>query len=229
MFKSKLRAIAIPQAEHGRLAGTLAMLWGNAQFDHPPLDPISFTTGVGQHDRGYGLVDPWPLGETSEETWLEITRAGFYMPCSDLAADLITKLHLRRLTGWGSSTRRQALQAEMDREIRTRIARTNLSAETWQRIDRITRFCDSVALDFCFEQPDSGKLTVFPRNDSDETVSLRYTVQPGFILVQPWPFSVESYKNYVVGYRLEGYPDQLDPVIVPYELSPLKQGNLKRP
>ena len=30
MFKSKQRPIVIPQWEHQKLAGTLALLWGNA-------------------------------------------------------------------------------------------------------------------------------------------------------------------------------------------------------
>jgi hypothetical protein len=219
MFKSKQRPIAIPQAEHGRLAGTLALLWGNDQFDHPPLDPTSFVAGVSQHDRGYGLADPWPIHGVSEEKWMEITRTGFHMPCSDPVADLVVKLHLRRLAGWGDSPTRQALQSEMDRVLQARIAQTDLSAGTWQRIDRITQFCDSLAFDFCFEAPVSDSLTLFPRNERDQTITLSYTVQPGTILVQPWPFSVARYTNYLVGYRLPGYPERLDPVIVPFELS----------
>ncbi len=35
MFKSKLRPIAIPQFEHEKLVGTLALLWGNAAFELP--------------------------------------------------------------------------------------------------------------------------------------------------------------------------------------------------
>ena len=53
MFKSKLRPITIPQAEHGKLAGTLALLWGNAQIERPAIDFASFVMGVGLHDRGY--------------------------------------------------------------------------------------------------------------------------------------------------------------------------------
>jgi len=43
MFKSKQRPIAIPQWEHQKLAGTLALLWGNGRLlnacsrgDQPP-------------------------------------------------------------------------------------------------------------------------------------------------------------------------------------------------
>ena len=37
MFISKQRPIAIPQWEHQKLAGTLALLWGNADFERPPV------------------------------------------------------------------------------------------------------------------------------------------------------------------------------------------------
>jgi len=47
MFKSKQRPIAIPQWEHQKLAGTLALLWGNATFERPPIPFESFLTGIG--------------------------------------------------------------------------------------------------------------------------------------------------------------------------------------
>ena len=53
MFKSKLRPVAIPQFEHEKLVGTLALLWGNAVFELPPVPFASFLTGIGLHDRAY--------------------------------------------------------------------------------------------------------------------------------------------------------------------------------
>jgi hypothetical protein len=50
MFKSKQRPIAIPQWEHQKLAGTLALLWGNADFERPLVAFESFLVGVGLHD-----------------------------------------------------------------------------------------------------------------------------------------------------------------------------------
>ncbi|WP_345305051.1 hypothetical protein [Candidatus Villigracilis saccharophilus] len=38
MFRSKRRQIVTPQSEHLKLVGTLAMLWSNHQFDHPPVE-----------------------------------------------------------------------------------------------------------------------------------------------------------------------------------------------
>ena len=57
MFKSKLRPIITPQAEHGKQAGLLASLWGNETFDKPPVDFSAFVNGVVLHDWAYGLLD----------------------------------------------------------------------------------------------------------------------------------------------------------------------------
>ncbi len=218
MFKSKLRPITIPQAEHGKLAGTLALLWGNAQIERPAIDFASFVMGVGLHDRGYQENDNFPLLETPDAAWLQITRQGFYMPMSDQSADLIVKLHLKRLTSYDKTPARQALLAEMEHAIQQQVDQHQLNGEAFQRIDRITNFCDSLAFDFCFEKTTQKTIKIFPKNDSNEELPLRYTIDGGIINVEPWPFSVESHSGYLVGYQLATYPTVLDPVIVPYRL-----------
>ena len=74
MFKSKRRQIVTPQSEHLKLVGTLAMLWGNDQFDHPPIESKSMISGMGLHDRGYGYLDNYPIGGMTAEEWLPIAR-----------------------------------------------------------------------------------------------------------------------------------------------------------
>jgi hypothetical protein len=61
MFKSKQRPIVIPQWEHQKLAGTLTLLWGNADFERPSVPFESFLTGIGLHDRAYRIVQPTPI------------------------------------------------------------------------------------------------------------------------------------------------------------------------
>ena len=114
MFESKVRLIVIPQAETGKLAGALAFLWGNAQFDLPAIDFASFTLGVGLHDRGYGFQDAFAIGGISETAWLQLTRQGFYMAFADPVADLLVKFHLQRLVSYGQAAPRQALFFEME-------------------------------------------------------------------------------------------------------------------
>jgi hypothetical protein len=66
------RPIAIPQWEHQKLAGTLAVLWGNADFVRPSVPFDSFVMGIGLHDRAYGPLDNLPIGELPEEEWLAL-------------------------------------------------------------------------------------------------------------------------------------------------------------
>jgi len=222
MFKSKRRPIAIPQWEHQRLAGTLALLWGNADFQRPPIPPDSFLAGVGLHDRAYEPLDNLPIGELAEEEWLALTRAGFFMAWSDPVADVITKMHLKRLVSYEDSPARQALVAEMAQAIRELLQRHGLNTATFERIDCITRLCDRIAFDFCFETPAEGEVRIFPRNDRDEDIAVRYRIADSAIQVDPWPFGVKSYAGYLVGYKLDDYPKVLEPVMLPYRLAARK-------
>ena len=57
----------IPQSEHLRLVGAMAMLWGNENFDVPPVERNSMMAGMALHDRGYGVLDNSAIGEMAEE------------------------------------------------------------------------------------------------------------------------------------------------------------------
>lgn len=218
MFKSKRRQIVTPQSEHLKLVGTLAMLWGNDQFDQPPIEHNSMIAGIGLHDRGYGYLDNSPIGGMGEEEWNVIARRGFGMPCSDVVADTIVKYHIRRLARNDKSLVRKALAAEFSQAIDEQVKASNLSKTLFDRIDRITDLCDTLSFSFCFDVPASGSISIFPRNDQDAEVSIQYHVEDGEITVTPWPFSVDEHQGYLVAYRMDGYPERLDPVILPYQL-----------
>ena len=218
MFKSKLRPIVIPQFEHEKLVGTLALLWGNAAFDLPPVPFDSFLTGIGLHDRAYGHLDNLPIGEASEAAWLANTRKGFDIAWHDPLADAIAKMHLQRLVSYGTPPERKAEAASMAEEIAALAEVHGLDRAMLARIDRITRLCDDISFAFCFEAPAQGSVRIFPHNGGDEEVEVSYRVEEGKIRVTPWPFAVDRHCGYLVGYRLEGYPEVLEPVMVKYEL-----------
>jgi hypothetical protein len=219
MFKSKRRPLAIPQSEHQRLAGTLALLWGNDDFERPVVPFESFLAGIGLHDRAYGPLDSLPIGELTEEEWLTLTRTGFDMTWSDPIADVIVKLHLKRLVSYVDSPARQALLAEMGQAIELHLQRHGLDGATFERIDRITNLCDRIAFDTSFEAPSEGKVSVFPTGDRDHEVAVHYRVEAGAIQVDPWPFALDMYVGYLVGYQLDGYPNVLEPSVVTYRLA----------
>jgi len=218
MFISKRRPIVTPQSEHLKLVGTLAMLWGNADFDLPPIERTSMIAGMGQHDRGYGYLDNAPVGGMGDEQWFPIARRTFSMPCSDVVADTIVKFHFKRLAGYGSSEGRKAMAAEFAKSLDEHLKQHDLSKSLFERVDRITDLCDSLSFNLCFDVPASGAVSIFPRNEEDNEVNVQYEVKDGVIHVTPWPFSVDMYDGYLLAYRKEGYPDLLDPFILPFRL-----------
>ena len=218
MFRSKRRQVITPQSEHLKLVGTLAMLWGNDQFDAPPIERNSMIAGMGLHDRGYGYLDNSPIGGMRDEEWEVIARRGFTMPCSDVVADTIVKYHFRRLASDGASEIRTVLRAEFSRAIDERLEQHNLSKTLFDRMDRITDLCDRLSFEFCFDAPASGSISIFPRNNEDTQVAVHYHVEDGEINVTPWPFSVDEHRGYLVAYQTDGYPERLDPAILSYRL-----------
>jgi len=214
MFKSGRRAIVTPQSEHLRLMGALATLWGNDDFDSPPIERSSMIMGMGLHDRGYGFLDNSPIGGMSEEEWNGIARRGFYMQYSDIVADTIARYHIRRLASHDESAERKAMTAEFSQIIDERLKQHNLSKALFDRMDRVTELCDRISFDFCMDAPDSGAVSIFPRNDEEDEIQVQYHVEDGMIRVTPWPFSVNRYDGYLIAYGLEGYPDRLDPFIL---------------
>lgn len=218
MFKSKRRPIVTPQSEHLKLVGTLAMLWGNDNFDLPPIERESMILGMGTHDRGYGYLDNHPIGGMNTSEWFPIARRTFYMPCSDVIADTIVKYHFRRLASHDDSPERKVLTEEFSKGIDEHLDKNNLSEQLFTRIDRITNLCDSLSFSLCFDVPASGKISIFPRNDEDTEVTVKYHVENGIISANPWPFSVESYQGYLLAYKSDGYPETLDSIVLTYEL-----------
>jgi len=218
MFKSKRRQIVIPQSEHLRLVGALAMLWGNADFDMPPVERVSMVAGMALHDRGYGHLDNSAIGEMSEDEWQSIARRSFSMYNSDIVTDTIIKYHVRRLASYYNTHERKALTAEFSQAIKEQLQAHNLSKVTFERMDRITELTDNISFLFCVDAPDSGTVSIFPRTHADTEVPIQYHVADGWIHVSPWPFSVDKFEGYIFAYLLDGYPARLDPFILTYQL-----------
>ena len=140
------------------------------------------------------------------------------MYCSDIVADTIVKYHIRRLASYSDTDERKAMTSEFSQAIDEQIKSHNLSKQIFDRMDRITELTDNISFAFCFDVPDSGEVSIFPRNGKAKEVSVKYQIQDGVIHVSPWPFSVTQYDGYIFAYPLDGYPERLDPFILPYLL-----------
>lgn len=219
MFKSKVRPVIFPQYEHGRLAGTTARAWGNEFFDRPALDFEAFVAGVTLHDWGYGILDNLPIGAAAEDAWLEVVRRGVEKRFDHPTTDIVVKLHIRRLLSFHSSPEREAFIAEIDKRVAERLAESEAPLEIYQRADKITQFCDMLSFSFCFESPGQRTYEVFPRQGSAETAEITFEIKPGGeVFVDPWPFSVPIICGVTYAFESQGYPDMLNPLVVPYQI-----------
>jgi hypothetical protein len=168
------------------------------------------------HDRGF--LDTHSIGNGNEENWLKIVQKGFSMPASDPIADIVARIHMLRLVTGQDTPARNQLAEEMRAAIKEQIAAIGMPEAVFQRADRITKFCDRVSFDFCFEKPAKGEISIYPKNNSDEEVIVKYDVDGENIHITPWPLELGDIRGYLVGYQLEGYPERLEPVLRPYAI-----------
>ncbi len=221
MFKSKVRAINVPQYEHGRLAGVFAYLWGNEAFDRPALDFASFVQGVALHDWHYSPIDDLPIGEAGEAEWLTLFSKGAAYWFTDPVTDIVAKLHLKRLVSRSDSAEMERLASLVEARIVERLPETGFSREQFEWADRITRFCDDLAFHFSFELPVVKTTTLYSRVGSRKETAVTYEIRAnGEISIKPWPFSPPSFAGIIMGYERAGYPEKLLPQVLPFRCQP---------
>ena len=221
MFKSKARSLNIPQYEHSRLSGIFALLWGNEEFDRPLIDNAAFVQGVALHDWHYGVVDNLPIGEACEAEWLVLVRQGVEYWFDDPILDILAKLQLKRLLDGRESPEAERLINLVETRISERLEQTRYSRQQFEWADKITKCCDDLAFHFSFEKPVEGSLPVYAKIDSREETLLTYAIRAaGEITIGPWPFAQPSFSGLIIGYERAGYPDRLQPRVIPYSCRP---------
>jgi hypothetical protein len=206
VIRSRSRAVVFPQAEHARLAGTLALAW----HERPPLRFESFVRGVADHDRGYGELDNDELGAIETEPWVAIQRRGFAPRGEDAVVDLVAAMHVRRLLSSQNDEHELSAFAEVDELIPSLLDAAGASVDEADTADRITNVCDRIALLFCIEEPADGEIRGYA-----------YTLDGvGGITIDPWPLAVPRLVGLVAGYAADGYPERLVPVVTPFDARP---------
>jgi len=221
MFKSKVRPINIPHYEHSRLAGIFASFWGNQDFERPVIDNIAFVQGVALHDWHYSPIDNLPLGEASEDEWLEVVCKGVEQSYSNPTTDIVAKLHIKRLLSNAQSLEAENLAELIEVRITERLPQTNITREQFEWADKITAFCDFLSFDYCFEEPVQKTRSVYSNINEKKEKPITYWIKPGGeIMVEPWPFNISSLSGMIFGYERSGYPERLQPIVLPYHCLP---------
>jgi hypothetical protein len=52
------------------------------------------------------------------------------------------------------------------------------------------------------------------------TTDIIYKLSNGKITVDSWPFNVPKIEGYILGYQQDGYPENLQPIILNFEIVP---------
>jgi len=206
MFRSKRRPLIFTQADHARFAATIALNWR----ERPALPFDSFVRGVADHDRGYGEHDDAEIGVVDNVRWVEIQRAGFRPRGEDPVVDLVAALHIRRLLSPPEDELELAALAELDELLPTLVSAAGVTREAAEAADAVTNVCDRIAFAFPFEEPATG-----------EARGIAYRLDgQGVVEVDPWPLDVPVLRGLVPAFEADGYPGQLAPTVVPFELRP---------
>jgi hypothetical protein len=210
MFRSARRPVVYPQAEHARLAATIAAAWGNDEVERPRLPFESFVRGVAVHDRGYGNLDADGIGEVSPERWIDLQRRSFEPRHEDPVVDLVVAMHACRLVSWSRSPAAATALAEMDAALPAIREAAGVDEPDALEADRVTDLCDRISFDLCVEAPASGSVGSFSYELDGE----------GIVTLDPWPLGVPRLPGVLVGFEADGYPDALRPVASRFELKP---------
>jgi Protein of unknown function (DUF3891) len=205
MFRSP-DGVVVPQAEHGRMAGAIAAVWGLPQ----PLPFGSLVRGVTLHDRGYGELDDDQIGVVEPERWVEIQRRGFGERSGDAVVDLVVALHIRRLIGDDEHPARVALAGEIEAGLPELREAAGVDEQEAHTADGVTEVCDRLSFAFCSGEPVIGEVRgIRYRYDGAETIGL-----------EPWPLAVPWLAGVVGGFAADGYPRRLAPIVRLFRLEP---------
>ncbi len=228
MFVSKFRPVVYPQFEHARLAGTIAQHWGNQAFERPDLPFDAFCAGVALHDFGYGLLDTHDILDMDAAERRRTFESLMQMRFDNSIVEIVAKTHVARLMNMSGLS---DLEANCRLDLKGLIARTGIPVDVFQDADTITRLCDSIAFDFCFEQATTGSVAVSAKQAPSNRVEVRYEIDfrsddssngmdgiSACISLTPWPLSCDDVKGYLFAYDRLGYPDILNPHSVEFEI-----------
>lgn len=225
MFKAKKTNLIIPQREHARLAGNIAIYWGNKIFDLPKIPLHSVVKGITFHQNGYDLLDTYPVKEMSDATLLNVFRNDFNVQMSNREAELINMFHQFRLVSKRltikPSEKFEKLQKEFEIAIENKLTSSKYSKGDFLWVDRITNLCDRISFNFSFGEETVETIPVYPKTESEEKIEIKHLlIDKNTIELDNWPFSSKQIRNVVIAYENKGYPKLLKAVLLEFRLIP---------
>ena len=228
MFKPKNQNFIIPQREHARLAGNIAIYWGNKNFDVPRIPLHSVTKGITFHQNGYKPFDTYPVKEMDDDTLINVFKNDFNVQMSDTNAELISMFHQLRLISKRLTTKPsdkfEKLRKEFEVAIKEKLPSSKYSKDDFLWADRITNLCDRISFNFSFGEEMAESISVYPKVGSGDIIEIKQLLKDEHTIeLENWPFSTKQIRNVVIAYESEGYPKLLRPVLLEFRLLPKRK------
>lgn len=227
MFINKYHNIAFPHFTQSLTCGTIASLWGNSEFDLPVVPYNSFILAAGFHDYHYGVLDTVDFSQfrTSEmlrkniDVRLKSLKDGMNTQLSDpIAEAIVAKFFYEADKDHFVEDIRNYMRSQKEL-VEKKIAASGFKEEEIAFAASIIRFIDDMFFDFCMHERSESTLEIIKKVGGVRRSEITYKFDnDGKIYVAPWPFKVESFKSFITGYEVEGYPNTLNARPIFFEL-----------
>jgi len=222
MFRNERLGVIIPQQEHARMAGHVALHWGNENFDKPKIGVEALVKGLTLHHMGYGPNDTLDFTSLNDEELLKVYENDTQVSLGDTDAELVNLFHhLRLVRNRNEKTPTEAfldLQKEIETTIETKLTQSKFTKADFDWTNKITHLCDRIAFNFSMGKMKEPSIGICSRVGSNDAVAVVHDVDVETITLHPWPFSVKSFKGFVIAYESKDYPHSLSPVLMEYEV-----------
>ena len=165
-------------------------------------------------------MDVLPLGEVEERLWLETRARGVATRHPDPVVDLVVLAHIRRLVSGRLGVESVALLDRIERRIAERLDECDMSEQTLDDIDTITRISDMIALWLSFEADGFAEFSVYA-GWSGGRRSVDVVVRgDGDVGMTPWPLNVPVLTGCGIAYAATGDGAYGDAALLSYHVHP---------
>lgn len=212
----------IPQQEHARMAGLLALHWGNKNFKLPAFRIEDLIEGITFHHLGYGQNDSIRFDQLNDDELAEIFAADTNVTLISVEAELVNLFHHQRLINNrikdSNSEKLIHTKKFIESAIANRLKQSDFKESDFIFANTITQLCDKIAFNFCLGQEVETTIAVHSNPKNLNTIDVTHSIKGKQIIVDPWPFKIAKIHGFIIGYTDDNYPDKLLPKLLEYEV-----------
>ena len=216
----------IPQTEHQRLAAALAGSWGGEGFAVPQVGLENLAASTYAHDRCYGELDRWEVGNTPRDTWLALRRRGLLMDDDNPVVNALFCMHNMCLLKDAFDPPSVRLYNDSRAKLGEIQAKIPFPLKELEAAFSLQRLCDEISYRCCRGEHACGSMVIWRNPASPRWIELEFEVLPNLnVTVKPWPFKPVELRGTITSYRRLGYfasPRRLEKEIFSVRVTPPK-------